>query len=630
MISPTTRRISGGLLLLGAATLFAAPVPASAQPSRLPPGAVVQPLEDQGAGAELRRNLTTLAQNPQSLTALIGAGRAALDMGDVEAGLSFFSRADEIAPRDPRVKAGMASALVRLERGETALLLFAEAVQLGAPEAEIAADRGLAYDMVGDPRSAQRDYAMALRRDDNPEVRRRMALSLAISGQRDAALRMIDGQLRAHDRAAWRTQAFVLALTGDAAGANRTAAQVMPANAAQAMAPFLSRMASLSPAQQAAAVHFGRFPADGLAMASAAPVDTRADPGALALAQGDVPPAPAARRSRTPAPVSTAPRRRPDVEPSPTQNAAVGFRGERRSLIDSSRRTAEAAGRVADWQTSPQRETATPRPVELTQAEPRRFEPPPAEPVRQPIPSSDPVEREPDPAPPPRAASPFGPPTPPRPEPSPQGEAPAFSNPGFTLMPQGAQPVVVRPAPAPSGASSLDQIAAVIAEIPAEVAPPPRLSATPAPAREEPPAPAPTTRQQRDAAARAAEARNRAANRTRTAEARPAPTERRPRAAARPVAPANPSRHWVQIAGGANRTTMPREYARLRGLAPALLGSRPGWVTAANATNRLLVGPFENARAAQAFVNQLAQRDLSAFVWTSAAGQEIERLSSGR
>ena len=49
-----------------------------------------------------------------------------------------------------------------------------------------------------------------------PEVERRLALSLAISGQREAALRVIDGQLRRHDRAAWRTQAFVLALTGDA------------------------------------------------------------------------------------------------------------------------------------------------------------------------------------------------------------------------------------------------------------------------------------------------------------------------------------------------------------------------------------------------------------------------------
>ena len=109
-------------------------------------------------------------------------------------------------------------------RPEQALILFAEAVQRGAPEAELAGDRGLAYDMVGDPRRAQQDYALALRHHNDPEVERRLALSLAISGQRDAALRVIDAQLRRRDRAAWRTQAFVLALTGDPAGADDTGA----------------------------------------------------------------------------------------------------------------------------------------------------------------------------------------------------------------------------------------------------------------------------------------------------------------------------------------------------------------------------------------------------------------------
>ena len=39
---------------------------------------------------------------------------------------------------------------------------------------------------------------------------------------------MIEPQLRRQDRAAWRTQAFVLALTGDARGASQTAARMMP------------------------------------------------------------------------------------------------------------------------------------------------------------------------------------------------------------------------------------------------------------------------------------------------------------------------------------------------------------------------------------------------------------------
>ena len=269
----------------------------------------MQPL-DTGPGAELRRNLTALANNPRSLDALIGAGRAADAMGDGEAALGFFARADEISPNDARVKAGMGSALVQMERADQALTLFSQALALGAPEVEIAGDRGLAYDMMGDPRRAQQDYALVLRRRADPEVERRMALSLAISGQREAALRVIDGQLRRHDRAAWRTQAFVLALTGDARGAEDTAGRMMPAANAQEMAPFFARLPSLSPAQKAAAVHFGRFPSDGRATQVASRADTRADPGALALARNE----PIRARPQPAEPLNAAPRRRPGAE----------------------------------------------------------------------------------------------------------------------------------------------------------------------------------------------------------------------------------------------------------------------------------------------------------------------------
>src|SRR6185503_8646235 len=193
-ISSAMRGVRRGILLAATGIIMAAG-PARAQEmeeeparSRLPPGAVVQPL-DSGPGAELRRNLTTLADNPRSLEALIGAGRAASQMGDGEAALGFFARADELSPNDARVKAGMGSALVQMERPEQALELCSHATALGAPEIEIAGDRGLARDMTGDPRRAQQDYALVLRRRSEPEVERRMALSLAISGQRDAALR---------------------------------------------------------------------------------------------------------------------------------------------------------------------------------------------------------------------------------------------------------------------------------------------------------------------------------------------------------------------------------------------------------------------------------------------------------
>ena len=601
-----------GLWLLASGAVvgaIAAPAPAAAQ---TPPGAVVQPLGPD-SGAELRRHLNTLADNPRSLSALTGAGRAALDAGDAQAAFSFFARADEISPRDARVKAGMATALVQLEQPQAALRLFGEAAGLGAPEGEIAGDRGLAYDMLGDPRRAQQDYTLALRQRENAEIRRRLALSLAISGQRDAALRLIDDQLRRSDRAARRTQAFVLALTGDVTGANRAAQAAMPAGTAQAMAPFLARLAGLSPGQKAMAVHFGHFPSDGRAMASSA--DTRPDPGALALAGGGAPqPAPPrAQPSQVPEPVSRAPRRRP----GPGEASAERIGSEARPSLPSRRRESEPAP------ASQQRQ-----PVQVAQLETRRAEPPAAQPQPRPQPSQPSPNRfqaAPEPAPAridPPVAEPAQPPPvpttttgaaqqpssivtttiPPSQEPPQPVSQPAeTTRPGFSLSPQGAQPTVPpRSEPPPTAASTpLADIASVVNSLREEPVP-----AT-APPRRPAPTPAPTQRPAQTAA-----------NAT------------RPRA--RAAQPANPSRHWVQIAGGADRTSLPREFARLRALAPQQLGNRAAYTAPLRATNRLLVGPFPSTEDAQLFVNALAQRNVAAFAWTSPAGQEIERLEGLR
>ncbi|HEV2746206.1 MAG TPA: SPOR domain-containing protein, partial [Allosphingosinicella sp.] len=215
-------------------------------------------------GTALTRHLRSLADQPRSLTALMGAGRAALDLGDPQAALTFYARAEEIAPRDGRVKAGMGSAFLQMEQPATAMRFFNEAASLGAPTVEFAKDRGLIYDLNGDPRRAQADYKLALARQDDAEVRRRLALSLAISGDKEAALRLADEQIRRNDRSGWRIRAFVLALTGDSAGAAHAARAVMPAQAAS-MQPFFESLPALTPAQRAMAVHYGHFP-DGQAV----------------------------------------------------------------------------------------------------------------------------------------------------------------------------------------------------------------------------------------------------------------------------------------------------------------------------------------------------------------------------
>jgi hypothetical protein len=114
-----------------------------------------------------------------------------------------------------------------------------------------------------------------------------------------------------------------------------------------------------------------------------------------------------------------------------------------------------------------------------------------------------------------------------------------------------------------------------------------------------------------------------------TSASRPKPTAKPPApvAAKKPkAAPVEASRVWVQIAGGAAKVALPREFARLRAKAPKVFGARGAWTAPLNATNRLLVGPFASSREAQSFVNQLKAEDLSGFAWTSAAGQKVEKL----
>lgn len=211
----------------------------------------------------LSRYLRMLAANPRDLASLTGAGRAALMVGDPAAALGFFARAEDISPRNGRIKAGLASALVQMEQPRAALKLFDEAVVLGVPEAEIAGDRGLAYDLRGDNRHAQQDYSLALRKRDDAEITGRLALSMAISGDRQGALTILDPLVRKGDRSAIRTRAFVLALTGDRTGAQRVANSAMPPEQAAAMGQFFGRLGELKPTQKALAVHFGRLPSTG-------------------------------------------------------------------------------------------------------------------------------------------------------------------------------------------------------------------------------------------------------------------------------------------------------------------------------------------------------------------------------
>lgn len=225
---------------------------------------------DESPTAALARYVRTLASDPKDFDALIGAGKAALELGDAQAAAGFFARADEQDPRSPLPQAGMGAVSVANGDPQAALPYFKRAQQLGASVASFACDRGLAYDLMGQQAQAQADYRLALSGRDSDEARRRLALSLAVSGDQAGALQMLAPLSAKGDSGVPRVRAFVLALTGDSNSAIRAINAVMPGTSA-GVAPMLQRLPSLSAAQKAAAVNLGVFPDSGSAYAYAGP-----------------------------------------------------------------------------------------------------------------------------------------------------------------------------------------------------------------------------------------------------------------------------------------------------------------------------------------------------------------------
>jgi Flp pilus assembly protein TadD len=399
-----------------------------------------------GDNAEaLSRYLRVLSATPDDGAALVGAGKAALAVGDMNAAAGFLARADALDPRNGEVKAGLAATMLQRGDARAALRLFKEATDLGVVPATIAADRGLAYDLRGDPKRAQADYALALRTRSDDETTRRLAISQAISGDRTTALATLDPLLRKQDVPAWRARAFIFALTGDVVNAQAAAALVMPSDQAEALSSYLPRLAALKSAEKAAAIHFGRFPGEG------------------------APPAP----------------RQQTASASPPPRLTI----DRATL-------------------APMLQPAEPQVPIVTAAAPPPPPPPPAEPT-------------------------------------------------------------------PDAAQTRTD-----------------------------------TRAQRAAAAAAALAK----------------AKRQQEAEEKAEARRNPPRHFVQVAGGANRKDLGKEWTKLKARWPAQLGGRSPWTMHYRFTNRLLIGPFPSSDAAQDWVSERKKEGFATFRVSTAAGEAVERL----
>jgi len=434
-----------------------------AEPLILDPMTTARDAMARGDPAEaLARYLRVLARDPGDLEALSGAGAAALAVGDADAAINFYVRAEKISPRDGRIKAGLGSALVQKEQPRAALRLFDNATDLGVSPVEIALDRGLAYDLRGENRKAQADYTMLLRaRPGDREATRRLALSLAMSGDRTGALVILDPLLRKRDVPAWRARAFVLAMTGEIAGAQEAASAVLPRYQADALRPFLTRLPALKSAEKAAAVHFGHFPEDKV----------------------------------------------------PVEMAAVSP--------------------VASLKAMPSPNLAQPQ----------------------------------------TSRSPF----------DTRGR----------LVPKTESPT--------AKAGSVPQIASSEPSVPDQI-------------------------EQRASDSRSLAEDRRAAQKKAAAEKALAEKKAKAKEDAK-ATKASPSRYWVQIASGAYKPDLDKEWDKQKARFAKQLAGRSPWTTPYKATNRLLVGPFPSSDAAQDYVNEARKGGLSCFPVTTSAGQQVERLN---
>jgi Flp pilus assembly protein TadD len=210
----------------------------------------------------LARHMKTLASDQRNFQALIGAGKAALALGDTQAAAGFFGRAEEVWPSSPMPQIGKGAALAQEGDAVGALPYFVRAQQLGAATLSFGLERGLAYDLLGRHADAQADYRAVLAGPDADEARRRLALSLAISGNKTEAISILGPLMAKGDAAGARVRALVLALTGDTEGARRSIEAAMPGSSYQ-MVPFFQRLPALRSDQKAAAVHLGIFPGSG-------------------------------------------------------------------------------------------------------------------------------------------------------------------------------------------------------------------------------------------------------------------------------------------------------------------------------------------------------------------------------
>lgn len=538
-------------------------VPAMAQTGEATSREVVQPLPP-AAASDLSAALKRLGANPMDGSALLDAGWASLELNDVTAAVGFFSRAELLPESAANAKAGLGAAQVARKRPVEALALFDEAEKLGAKLGSHAGERGLAYDMVGDNGRAQQFYRMAL----------------ADGGLRDEKAQEVTRRL-----------ALSQAIGGDQAGSEAT---LLPLLQRRDLAAYRTRafaLAASGKTEEAVAI------ADAVMPASLA---SRIAPYLRYM--------PKLTRSQQVAAGNFG--HFPDAD-------AIGKDDPLIAQYTASAKPAQVAVAAVDARLTP-----SGAPLGESKAKPAA---PPAGPVislakadkPQPAPASKPAA-----APKPADARLS---TQPKPvvEQKPVVLAKADPVPLLPAQPAATPPPAAQPAarPAPVKAvealppapASLADAFAEFGTLPTKIEPAPgAVDITRISIRREPD--------------KKAEAEKAKAEAEKKAEAERKKLEAEKKAEAKKKA-ANPSRVFVQIGTGQNRSAIAFTWRKFQKEQSKLFASRKGFVAQWGRTNRLLTGPFSSTKEANSFIGKLKAAGIDCFVFTSDPGEEVSPVS---
>jgi len=563
------------------------------QVETLDQAAPAAPIIAEPAGAaQLRAAMRRISLNPSDADAMADAGNAALALGDANAALNFFTRANTLRPGNSRIVAGLATATVRTENPFEALRLFDQAVSLGANERAIALDRALAYDLLGNFGRAQQDYKLARTASTSDDLIIRQAVSLSLAGQKDAADAMLLPLLQPNSATAWRARAFMLAARGDLRESTKVAQGFMDASSVLRIERFFRLMPSLTDAQKAAAIHLGHFPtgqavgqdseqvrriASTLPQAPVVSGDNRLIPSGTALGPKAAP----SRDSKTMAPKPDRKRvqKAPEQKEIPAIVANIPEAQKLPKTATSQPGTATVRGKLEEAKSSQIASVSNnaPTPAAITVA------PTPAVITPAPTPAPTPAVITPAPA---------------------TVIVPAV----ITLQPSQSSGATIEPPPAA-------QAPAVAVQAP-----------EPAPA-----APAASSRFDLGAIVEATDIPE--------SEQRPSqvPVDLKklkpvvkvdPKLAAKAKAEKeHPARFWVQIATG-NADALGFDYRKLSKTYAALLKSRNAFTAKWGRTDRLLVGPFANQKAAKKWESDYKKAGGLAFIWKSEIGEIVNPLKT--